>query len=114
AGQAIFPPDEKVAEIFARSEGLCPKAAVYEGDCLAVGDAEPVIHPADYDSRCESRDWTTTAFVDGFVVGVLVGCMHHNGEIFAAAVAEVDVALLEETIKGGAVEFRTLRLRDDR
>jgi hypothetical protein len=109
-----FAPDEEIAEIFAGDEGLLAEVSVYEGDCLAVGDSVAVIHPADCHSRCESREWTATTVVDGLYVNILVGCMHHGCEVFAAATTGVDVSGDEELVEGSAVQGKALGLIEDR
>jgi len=53
------------------------------------------------------------AVVDGLVVLFFVRGMHHEGEVFSAAVAGVDAALLEEAVEGRVVEIGALRLRDE-
>jgi hypothetical protein len=43
AGDSVLAPDEEVAEVFAGGERLRAEVEVFEGDGLAVGDAEAVV-----------------------------------------------------------------------
>ena len=114
-GKAVFAPDEKVAEVFACGERLWAEVFVLEADRFAVGDAEAVV-----DVGLEGRfvllyveGGAADAGVDRFVVGVFVRCVHHAGEVFAAAMARVDVAGDEELVESFAVEREALGLVRD-
>ena len=73
---------------------------VGEGDGFAFGYAEAVVAGWLVD---ECRRWVlgaAMAIVDGLVVLFFVRGVHHEGEIFSAAVTWVDAALLEEVVEG--------------
>ena len=96
-------------------EGLRAEIFVFEADNRSVGDAEAIV-----DVGLEGRfamlhvkSRATDTGVDGFVVGVFVRRMHHGGEVFAAAMAGVDVSGDEELVKGFAVEGKALGLVED-
>jgi hypothetical protein len=111
AGEAVLAPDQEVAEVFARSEGLGAEVFVFEVDSFAVRDTKAVVQILNYNSRCGCACRTATAIVDGLVVTVFVGCVHHAGEVFAATTAGVHVALLEQAVKGRTIKGGALRLR---
>jgi hypothetical protein len=77
-----------------------------------VGDAEAVV-----DVGLEKRFVLVCiscraagAGVDGFIVSVFVGSVHHGGEVFTTAVAGVDLSGDEEQIEGFAIEREALGL----
>jgi hypothetical protein len=57
--------------------------------------------------------WAAVAVIDGLVVFVFVRSVHHEGEIFSAAVAGIDDTLLQEAMEGGVVEVGAMGLRDE-
>ena len=72
---------------------------VGEGDGFVFGDTEAVVAAL---LVGEGRHWLRGAaatVVDGLVVLFFVRGVHHEGEIFSAAVAGIDVALLQEAIE---------------
>jgi hypothetical protein len=88
---------------------------VFEVDYGAVGNAEAVV-----DVGLESffallfvESWAAGAWVDGFVIDIFVGRVHHGGEIFATAVARVNLSGDEELIEGFSVEREALGLIED-
>jgi hypothetical protein len=103
-----FTPDEEVAEVFACSEGLRAEVAICEGYRCAVGNSEAVVRGGFQGVR-GGVGGAAMAAVDRLVVwiwscgAVFVGGVHHLGEVFAAASARVDVALLEELVERGTV-----------
>jgi hypothetical protein len=103
-------PDEEVAEVFAGGEGLRTEVAVDKGDGFAVGDSEAVVGIRDY-GLWEFIGRAAAAVVDGLVV-IVVRCLSHTGKFFAAAVAGVGTASLEEALKGIAVEGYAFGLRE--
>jgi hypothetical protein len=120
AGEVVFAPDEEVAEVDACGKGLGAEVLVVEADDFAVGDAEAVVGvglEGCFDGLVverEAADVGVDTLVIGFVGGVVVvGGVHHGGEVFAAAAAGVDLAGEEELVEGFAIEREALGLRDD-
>ena len=88
---------------------------VFETNYDAVGGAETIV-----DVGLERRVMlvcvagrAADAWVNGFVVGVFVRGVHHRCEIFAAAVARVDLSGDEELIEGFAIVREALGLIED-
>ena len=106
AGQAVLAPNEEIAKVCSGFEGLRAKVFVFKVNDSFVGDTETVV-----DIRLEwhlallrVRRRTADAGVDRLIVGVFVWCMHHADEVFAAAMAGVDVAGDQELVERVAVE----------
>jgi hypothetical protein len=110
-----FAPDEKIAEIFAGDEGLLAEVSVFETDNRFIEDVKTVVdvglHACLALLRVKSRP--TGARINGFVVGVFVRRVHHGGEVFATAVAGIDVSGDEESLERLAIEGEALRLVHD-
>jgi hypothetical protein len=113
AGETVLSPDKEVAEVFAGGEGLWAEIFVLEADCLAVRNAEAVVDALlELGSGCIGG-WAAGAGIDGLVVGVFMRCVHHGGEIFATAMAWVDLSGNEEWLEGFAIEREALGLVED-
>jgi hypothetical protein len=94
---------------------LWAEVFVFEGDRLAVGDAKAVVDFGleECFALLHVKSGAADAGVDGFVIGVFMGSVHHGGEVFAAAMTGVDVSGDEELIEGFAVKGEALGLVED-
>ena len=111
AGEVVFAPDDEVAEVFAGGEGLGAGVAVGEGDGVGGGDAETVVERG---SRAQGPGFrgggAAAVVVEGFVVGVVMGCGDGLGEVAAGAVAGVGVTGGEKLLHRVAVEVEAVGL----
>lgn len=116
-GDAVFAPDEKVAEVAAGGGGLGAEGGVLEREGFAAGDAE-----APVDGEVERRERriggrAELGRVNRFVVGcgcrAFVGCTKGIEDIAARAVAGENSAGGVEAGEGGAVKREPRALVDD-
>jgi hypothetical protein len=84
---------------------LWTKVFVFEADNRLIADSKAIVSVGleGYFALVCIKSRTADAGIDGFVVGVFVGRVHHAGEVFAAAMARVDVSSYEELVKGFTV-----------
>jgi hypothetical protein len=112
----VFAPDEEVAEGFAGYEGLWAEVFVFESDNGFIGDAKAVVDVGleECFALLHVKSGAADAWVDGLVIGVFVRCVHHGGEVFAAAMTGVDVPGDEELVESFAVEGEAVGLVENR
>jgi len=87
-------------------------ATVYDEPAIAFAPT-PLWWRIEPDAAHAIDSWVADARIDGLVVGVFVRRVHHGGEIFATAMAWVDLSSDEELIEGFAIEREALGLVED-